>query len=207
LEGQRQYHNELDLHLKKYINGHITEFVPEGLVQVAQVVEETIAQATEGENTLDARLPTTDRKGLQWAWDTFDGAYNVGRRSAKGAIELLKDAWDTSSGSSLLYALVGVLVLSNLYTLLQVGRREEVGRKKAEARRSIERQEWIGDTVKVLLSELRNEPTASGQPQHPKDTAWSTDLPEGALNDISELHQALDEIEKRILHLREQLPQ
>jgi len=207
IEGQKQYHNQLEVHLKKYINGHITEFVPEGVLQDAQVVEETIAQASEDEKISDTHLPTMDRKGLQWAWDTFDGAYNVGKRSAKGAIELLKDAWDTSSGTSLLYALVAVLVLSNLYTLLQVGKREEVGRKKAETRRSVERQEWIGDTVKVLLSELRNEPTSPGNPPRPTTTAWPTDLPEGVLTDISELHRALDDIEKRILHLREHLPQ
>ena len=206
MDGQRQYHTDLDRHLKKYINEHITEFVPEGLVQDAQVVEETMVQAIGEEivTSIETR-PLTDQRGLQWAWDTFDGAYNVGKRSAKGAIELIKDAWDTSSGTSLLYALVGVLVLSNIYTFLQVGRREEVGRRKAETRRSLERQAWIGDTVKVLLQELRSEGFPSTYTQQSRES-WPSDLPEGTLKDITELHRALDDIEKRIVQIREQLP-
>jgi len=196
----------LDRHLKKYINEHITEFVPEGLVQDAQAVEEVMAQAIEEDNVTSIETrPLTDQRTLQWAWDTFDGAYNVGTRSAKGAIELLKDAWDTSSGISLIYALVGVLVISNVYTFLQVGRREEVGRRKAESRRSLERQVWIGDTVKVLLQELRSE-LPSTYTQQIKET-WPADLPEGTLKEIADLHRSLDDIQKRIVHLREQLPQ
>jgi len=86
-----------------------------------------------------------------------------------------------------------------------VGRREEVGRRKAETRRSLERQAWIGDTVKVLMQELRSESLPDSTAVSPK-TSWPTDLPDGALKDISELHKALDDIEKRITHLREQLP-
>jgi hypothetical protein len=209
MEGQRQYHSDLERHLKKYINEHITEFVPEGLVQDAQVVEDTIAEASKEDEAPSApenRQPT-DRRGLQWAWDTFDGAYNVGTRSAKGAIELLKDAWDTSSGTSLLYALVAALVLSNVYTFLLVGRREEVGRRSAENRRSLERQEWIGDTVRILLQELREEQPTNGGSSNTREGTWPMDLPEGTAKDLSELHRALDDIEKRLLKLRSQLPQ
>jgi hypothetical protein len=178
-------------------------------LQDAQVVEEAIAQVAEEKRSsgvVELRQPLTDQRGLQWAWDTFDGAYNVGKRSAKGAIELLRDAWDTSSGTTVLYALVVVLVLSNLFTFLQVGRREEIGRRKAETRRSIERQAWIGDTVKVLLQEIRSE-SASTTCTHQPNGVWPTGLPDGALKEITELHQALDDIEKRIVNLRGQLPQ
>lgn len=203
MDGQRQYHTDLDRHLKKYINEHIIEFVPEGLVQDAQVVETTMVAEMEGSTmAIVETRPLTDRRGLQWAWDTFDGAYNVGKRSAKGAIELLKDAWDTSSGTSLLYALVVILVLSNIYTFLQVGRREEVGRRKAEIRRSHERQAWIGDTVKVVLQELRGELPSPQQSREP----WPTDLPEGMLKEVTELYRTLDDIQRRIVQLREQLP-
>lgn len=182
-------------------------------MQDTQAVEAAIAEALPetdplmSMNAIDTRQPP-DRRGLQWALDTFEGAYNVGKQSAKGAIELLRDTWDTSSGASLLYGLVAVLVISNIYTFLMVGRREEVGRRKAESRKSLERQEWIGDTVRVLLQELRSEPSqAPGVALGSFTTPGSTipDTPADVSADLSQLHQALDDIEKRISHIRGQL--
>src|ERR1700761_9521531 len=146
--------------MKKYISNHLSEFLPEGATEGA-VAEEAVAtlvesptevQPAKGASTTEAR--TTDQRGLQWALDTFTGAYKVGKQSASGAIELLKDAWDSASSTSLLYVVVLVLVISNIYTYLIAGRREEVGRRRAETRKSEEREQWIVDTVRVLLQEL-----------------------------------------------------
>jgi hypothetical protein len=47
-----------------------------------------------------------NRRGLQWAYDTFEGAFSVGRQSAKVAIELIRGAWDQSSTSTILHFVI-----------------------------------------------------------------------------------------------------
>jgi hypothetical protein len=214
LEGQKTYHADLERHIKHYISSHLSEFLPEGESSVA-IAEEAAAQLVESPTVLEPshehqHLPR-DRRGLQWALDTFTGAYKVGKESAIGAIDLLKDAWDSSSSQSLLYGLLVVLIISNVYTFLAVGKREEVGRRKAESRKSIEREQWIGDTVKVLLKELRETPEspfASGAVKHTPPSPLPPPPHLETLEtqeELVQMHQTLDHLEARIAKLRDAL--
>ena len=47
-----------------------------------------------------------NRRGSKWAYDTFECAFSVGWQSATVAIELIRDAWDQSSTSTILYFVI-----------------------------------------------------------------------------------------------------
>jgi uncharacterized membrane protein YsdA (DUF1294 family) len=53
----------------------------------------------------------------------------------------------------MLYIAIALLVLSNLWTFVMVGKREEAGRRE-EMRRTEEREKWVQGIVTTLLKEL-----------------------------------------------------
>ncbi|TFY73071.1 hypothetical protein EWM64_g10941, partial [Hericium alpestre] len=164
IEGQKTYHNELDKAMREYIREHQSEFIPAG-VDLA-VVEEEVQAPTSVTTTPQleqkplsedeariAREKERNQRGLQWAYDTFEGAYGVAKQSTNGALELVRDAWDQSSSSTILYFIITFLVISNIWTLMIVGRREDIGRRK-EIRKMEEREKWVEGIVTTLWDEL-----------------------------------------------------
>lgn len=151
-----------------------------------------------------------NRRGLQWAYDTFEGAHSVGRRSAHGAIELIRDAWDQSSTSTILYFVITFLVLSNLWTLVLVGQREEAGRRK-EMKRTEERERWVQGIVTALWEELAAGRQPGAQPPPPplsppsSSSSQQQPLPESWREEVTELSGALDAVEERVRLIRQSL--
>jgi hypothetical protein len=149
-----------------YIQEHQSEFIPAGVDPTAVAPVEPLSPLIETTNhTLGRSLDMSDaaarkarehernRRGLQWAYETFDGAYGVAKRSTFGALELVKEAWEQSSSMTILYFVIVILVFSNLWTLMLVGQREEAGRRK-EAKRIDEREKWVQDVVTGLWEEM-----------------------------------------------------
>ena len=228
IEGQRTYQRELDRAMRLFIQEHKTEFIPPGLDPASVVV------AVEGEGG----VPTTptgpvpqneeaarkerekereqerNQRSIQWAYDTFEGAMSVGRQSASVAIELIRDAWDQSSTSTILYFVITLLVLSNLWTLVLVGQREESGRRK-EMRRTEEREKWVQGIVTALWEELAagRQPGAlppSSSPsslpqQQQQQSVMSVQFPESWREEVSELMGALNAVEERVQLIRRSL--
>ncbi|PFH47353.1 hypothetical protein AMATHDRAFT_67905 [Amanita thiersii Skay4041] len=177
IDGQKVYHAELEKAMKAYIQEHQAEFVPAGADPSTLALADTGATAAGVGGDLDRSLGDAiggtkpegtslsseeawkkreherNRRGLQWAWDTFSGAADVAKRSTKGALELIRDAWEQSSMTTILYFVITILVLSNAWTLARMGGREEVGRRK-EMRRAEEREKWVQGVVAVLRDEL-----------------------------------------------------
>lgn len=176
IDGQKVYHGELEKAMRAYIQEHHSEFVPEGALDAA--VEEAEAdgedQAREltpgGEATgADAlekskeqlskeerekqREKERNQRVWQWAWDTCEGAFGVAKNSTKTIVDLIGDAWDQSSSTTILYFVIVILVLSNLYTLIRMGKKEEVGRRK-EMMKAEEREKWVQSVVVTLWDEL-----------------------------------------------------
>ena len=256
IEGQKTYHGELMRAMRSYIHEHQTEFIPAGLdpATVADVVQEpSLPSATqalaggEGDDEVRrAREQEGDQRGLQWAYDTLEGTLSVARQSFAGAIELLRDAWDsyfsqlasssnsnsnsTSSSSSartsppststILYAAIAVLVLSNLWTLTLVGKAPEQ-RKDPQARQSEEREKWVHGIVTALWHELEAgrqpgvvpSPTAasadssssSQQQQQPIVPPPAVQLPDYWHEEVAQLRRALDTVEERVRAVRQSL--
>lgn len=206
--GQRQYHSDLDKAMRMYIQEHQSEFIPEGVDPCAVAPAEPItpiAEASEpgldvvsGEEVWKARERDRNRRGLQWAYDTIDGAYNVAKRSTMDAIELVKEAWEQSSSTTILWFVIVALVFSNLWTLSLVGKREEAGRRK-EAKKAEERERWVQEVVHSIWEEMSTRPSGSFVP------ALQLGPPSDWKAEIADLRQALDAVEERVGVIRESL--
>ena len=214
--------------MRIYIQEHQTEFIPAGLDPASVVV------AAQGETAVPT-MPTgpvpqneeaarkerekereqeRNQRSIQWAYDTFEGAMSVGRQSASVAIELIRDAWDQSSTSTILYFAITLLVLSNLWTLVLVGKREEAGRRK-EMRRTEEREKWVQGIVTALWEELAagRQPGALPPPlsalpqqqQQQQSVPMNVHLPESWREEVAELVGALDAVEERAQLIRRSL--
>ncbi|OSD01214.1 hypothetical protein PYCCODRAFT_1370012 [Trametes coccinea BRFM310] len=221
LDGQKTYHADLEKAMREYIHEHQSEFIPEG-VDVAAVEEaESAQQAAEApatpaphtpsdEEARKARESERNRRSLQWAYDTFDGAYTVAKRSTEGALELVRDAWDQSSSTTILYFAIVFLVISNVWTLTLVGSREEVGRRK-EMRKIEEREKWVQGVVTALWEELlasRASGAGGAQGFSAVPNAPST-RPAGGdwREEIGHVSAQLDVLEQRIRDIRENVNQ
>ena len=200
--------------MRAYIQKHQSEFVPEGvdpaaitLAETVEAAEETAGKAAETSAVDEHKLREHERntRALQWAWDTFDGAYQVAKQSTIGAIELIKDAWEQSSSTTILIFVIVILVMSNLYTLMRMGSRVEAGRRK-EIRRAEEREKFVQGVVSVLGAVKGlggvDQAVVGGLPQTQQPVApqlpWMTDWRE----ELEKLMQTLDTVEDRVKVIR-----
>ncbi|THH30225.1 hypothetical protein EUX98_g3958 [Antrodiella citrinella] len=217
IDGQKGYQADLDKAMREYIHQHQSEFVPEG-VDVAEVEEEAEVQAAAeavprtptqesqtltGEAARVAREKQRNQRGIQWAYDTFEGAFDVAKRSADGAFELLADAWDQSSSTSILYTVIVVLMISNIWTLTMMGKREDVGRRQ-EQKRSLEREKWVQGVVSGLWDELAASRVALGSATMSATQATPTTAADWK-DQVGGLNDALDAIDARVKTLRESI--
>ena len=140
-----------------------------------------------------------NQRGLQWAYDTFEGAIKVAKQSTETALELIKDTWDQSSSSTIPYLVIALWVVSNIYTLTVMGRRYEAGRAK-EMRRTEEREKWVQGVVTTLWDELTAQKQGAGAWQSAGRplTSGSGDIK----TEIAELSNVLDQIEERVRTIR-----
>ncbi|KAF9469635.1 hypothetical protein BDZ94DRAFT_1150785 [Collybia nuda] len=217
IDGQKVYHGDLETAMRGYITEHQSEFVPEGIdpavITLAEATKEVSATAevtgTGGEPSTEEERKQRERernqRGLQWAWDTFEGASQVARRSTRGALELIKDGWEQSSSTTILYFVIVGLVLSNLWTLTRIGSREEAGRRK-ERGKFEERERWVQGVVTALRDEL-SVAKAVGEAGGGKIQS----LPLPVLHsgnwreEVGQLQKTLDAVEGRVQAIRESL--
>jgi hypothetical protein len=239
VDGQKTYQSELMHAMRNYIKEHQSEFFPAGLdpASVAVAVQEpsslpaTTAHAGGASGEGDDTVPKQDRdrRGLQWAYDTLEGTLSVARQSTSGAIELLRDAWESQfssassspssspSTSTVLYAVIAVLVLSNLWTLTLVGKRDDALRKDPRPRQVEEREKWVQGIVTALWQELEAgrqiasssqalPPSSSSDGfQSPPFVPPGMQLPDHWRQEVAELGRALDVVEERVQAVRQSL--
>lgn len=207
LDGQRTYHVALEKAMRKYISQHKNEFMIEGLEEVPEevpAVEE--APKTNGESARPAELDPKRReqernqRATQWAFDTLMGAWKVAKQSTTGALELVGDAWDQSSSTTILYFVIVLLVISNLWTFLSVGRREEFGRRK-EVLKIEEQKKLVTSIVSALWEEQHFGGRRPGEALFgPVPTAR-----EGWKEEVEEINKALNLVEERVTQIRSSL--
>ncbi|KAK7051518.1 hypothetical protein VNI00_004492 [Paramarasmius palmivorus] len=231
VEGQRTYHLDLERAMRTYIKDHQSEFIPEGIdIDVSALPSTTSPPAP---SSLD--IPATpgtapltpakerererNQRAFQWAWDTFAGAANVGKNSAKGAIELIRDAWDQSETTTVLYFVIVGLVLSNVYTWISASRSPagDVGeagssagkrelRELRELRRELreregEREKWVQGIVGAVWEEMHAANTgAVGKVDAEKDLDLG-DVKEA----VGALRKQLEDVEAKVKVLKESL--
>jgi len=124
--------------------------------------DESLSEAV-GVNGHDARMTEDEfkkrerernQRGLQWAWDTFEGASHVAKQSTQGALELVRDAWDQSSSTTILWFVIVLLLLSNVWTLMRMGVSRDEASRRLESRKVEEREKWVQSIVTALWEEL-----------------------------------------------------
>ena len=221
IDGQKTYHVDLEKAMRDYIHANRAEFVPEG-VDVAEVEEVQAAppetpgtpgRAQSEDEQRKEREHIRNQRGLQWAYDTFDGAFKVAKQSTEGALELIRDAWDQSSSTTILYFVIVFLVISNVWTLAIMGNREEVGRRK-EMKKMEEREKWVQGIVTGLWEEMlatRGAVNGAGAGAGAGIGPVPSLTPRAAGGDLKEevgaIVAQLDQIEQRIVDIRDSLKQ
>jgi len=216
LDGQRSYHSDLEKAMRKYIAEHINEFLPEGvedivIIDAPPVLEDeqlplTPTASGTGLTNVEAskrREQERNQRATQWAFDTIMGAWRVAKRSTLDALDLVGDAWDQSSSTTILWFVIVILVFSNLWTLMMVGRREEVGRRK-EMKKIEEREKWVHSIVSALWDErmARNPLIEPIVPSAPLNHLPSNSDPNAEMGELSRM---LDYVENRVRSIRHSL--
>ncbi|KAF8578615.1 hypothetical protein K439DRAFT_1361765 [Ramaria rubella] len=158
IDGQKTYHNNLERGMRAYVANHKTEFLPQGVdgevVEEAAAVLASAASPISGtevmslEDLRKAKEKERSQRGLQWALDTVEGTAKVARQSFTGAIELIKDTWESSSTTAVLWFVVVGLLLSNIWTYYRAGRLEKAARRKLGPRREEDIQRVVGESVR-----------------------------------------------------------
>ena len=165
IDGQKVYHSDLEKAMRLYIQEHRSEFLPEGIEPVGIDLTEDLSETTgvngvhppetrAAEDEFKQRERERNLRGLQWAWDTFEGASQVAKQSTQGALELVRDAWDQSSSTTILWFVIVILVLSNVWTLMRMGASRDEASRKLELRKVEEREKWVQSIVTALWEEL-----------------------------------------------------
>ncbi|KAF8899327.1 hypothetical protein BD779DRAFT_1607812 [Infundibulicybe gibba] len=209
IDGQKVYHADLDKAMRAYIQEHRSEFIPEGVDVAAIALEEAGAPPSAGldgpngtrsvgdgassDELKKTREKERNQRGLQWAWDTFDGASQVARQSTRGALELIRDGWEQSSSTTILYFVIVLLVLSNVWTLMRIGSREEAGRRK-EMKKIEEREKWVQGVVTAVWEELSSSGGRRMGYQRLRLGWWAKEM--------EALQGTLDAIEARVREIR-----
>jgi hypothetical protein len=206
--------------MRVYIQEHQSEFVPEGVdasalpaspnpnVGPLTTVEEKISLVEASKRREHER----NQRGLQWALDTFEGASQVAIRSTKGALELVCEAWDQSSSTTIMWFVIVALVISNLWSLFLMGSREEAGRRK-EMRKMEEREKWVQGVVTALWDELSKQQPPRDHipmPSSKDGFSWVHGLvqpsPAGTwTKEVEDIQGVLNQLEERIKLLNEGL--
>jgi len=142
--------------MRAYIAAHKSEFIPQGTEVEIALVSPTAtspppaAEQISSEELRKAKEKERSQRGLQWALDTVEGTAKVAQQSFWGAIELIKDTWESSSTTAVLWFVVVGLVLSNIWTYARSGRREdqEFARRRVGKKVEMDVQRVVGESVR-----------------------------------------------------------
>lgn len=167
---------------------------------VSAIAEQAVLQAAPEEGGL-----TRNRRGLQWAYDTFEGAFDVAKKSVETAFELIGDALDSYSSVPWSHVIIFVLVVTNIWTIWNNKGNGEARRKK-EMLRNEERERWVKEAVTTLWQELAKNGGMSphpayvpSEPSHPEQTDGR---PGSWKDEVEDISKVLDELQARLNSIR-----
>ena len=225
LEGQKGYHVDLEKAMRAYIQEHQSEFIPEGVDVSAisssslppLITTPSVTTPPLDEDSGKQRERERNQRAFQWAYDTFNGASQVAVRSTKGALELVKDAWDQSGMNTTLYFVIVGLVLSNAYTYFRMQGTttqyqyppptypyqqymEQQQRGGGE-----DREKWIHGVVAALWDELASGKSLVSPHHATTPESISASHSENPREEAVAIHKMLDDIEERVRRLRREL--
>ena len=175
---------------------------------VVAATPELISSPITSSDAMKERTLARNQRGLQWAYDTFEGAFDVAKKSVETAFELIGDALDTYSSLSWSHIVIFVLVITNIWTIWRSNGKGEAKRRK-EMLRNEERERWVKEAVTTLWQELAKNgglsphpasiPPSPREPSHPGEIGGRSGPWKGDVEDISRI---LDELQVRLDGLR-----
>lgn len=148
------------------------------------------------------------QRGLQWAYDTFEGAFDVAKKSVETAFELVGDALDSYSSLSWSHIVIFILVITNIWTIWRSNGRSDARRRK-EMLRSEERERWVKEAVTTLWQELAKNGGLSPYPAYvpppPLEPSRPEEISGGSgswKDDVEDISRVLDQLQTRLDGLR-----
>ncbi|CAE6507027.1 unnamed protein product [Rhizoctonia solani] len=198
IDGQKQYHTELEKAMRAYIAAHRTEFVPDDVIEDTEALaaaDTTISPENNTQTKAD-RARETELRGLQWLLDTFTGATDVAKNSFWGAVDLIGDVTADLPGTTLLGAIVAILVISNIWTFFSL--REA----RARAKLDLKRVERGGDTTATEAMRVLLEEVVRGRRQQEVD---AVPVAGDARAEAAALKKSIEDIEARVERLKKSL--
>ncbi|KAJ6516452.1 hypothetical protein C8R45DRAFT_960190 [Mycena sanguinolenta] len=214
IDGQKEYHSDLDKAIRVYISEHSSEFMPEGVEVPLPDPTPAAGPATAGSTseplTAKEREQERSQRGMQWAWDTFDGAAQVAKQSVKGLLELIRDGWEHSTMTTILYGVIFLLLISNAWTYYRAVKADKVRNKAKKQLEKVEDQEqFLAGVVTALFDEFASGKLTAAPPAVASTAVppLVTGVPSGKdVNlELAAIHSALDAVEERVRLIRENL--
>jgi len=193
MDGQKKYNADLEPSVRRYIEEHKAEFVPEGMEALPEPeILASPVSITNPAGELPTGKPEHDERWLQWALDTFRGASKVAQQSFTGALELL---WDVPLDTrAILLIVILILVGTNVASLLAV-RNHNPPAPATTNTPATDRSNEVSDTLRTILDEMRR--AGSQPPPLVPDTAsgdWR--------KETGDIARTLDALEERVRRLR-----
>ncbi|KAJ7367747.1 hypothetical protein DFH08DRAFT_795880 [Mycena albidolilacea] len=221
IDGQKVYHADLEKAMRTYISEHQSEFMPEGVEVVLPEPTPDVGPASPGVAgapiSEKQREKERNQRGMQWAWDTFDGAAQVAKQSTKGLLELIHDGWEHSTSKTILYAVIILLIFSNIWTYMRAGGAAHSKTKK-ELAKAEDKDQFLAGVVTALFDELASGKLAAvTSAAAPPGVVPTTVVPPAAVGtglpsvsqdlklELGVLQTTLDTVEERVRRIRESL--
>jgi hypothetical protein len=197
IEGQKQYHDDLDRGMRAHMKAHPTEFFPEGSSADADPTEdEKLSDAEKYAAQTRQNRQAQDYSALQGALDSVLAGFKAifsGLSTAIASISDLLSLGEEGSKVVILGILVLILVGSNVYTYVAY---RPTSPELRQYRRSGGQDGDLGEAVRLLLQNAN-----AGQGQ--RSGGGGRDLT--PREESQDLMRILDDVEKRAAALRRQL--
>lgn len=231
IDGQKTYHTSLERSMRRYIAENKTEFFPDGLDAEGALDDALVSGETpppppplpgpelSSEDIRKAKEKERSQRGLQWALDTAEGTAKVAHQSFWGAIELIKDTWESSSMTAVLWFVVVGLLLSNVWTYFRAGRKAaHYARRFQEGAypypyspfaplREDDVQRAVGESVRDAIRLIEDAVRSGGAGAGGDYPRASNALGAGTAEEMADLKQKLESLEERLFKLENEMLQ
>lgn len=170
----------------------------------AAATPEPVSSPITSSDAMKERSLARNQRGLQWAYDTFEGAFDVAKKSVETAFELVGDALESYSSLSWSHIIIFLLVITNIWTIWKSNGRGEA-RLRKEMLRSEERERWVKEAVTTLWQELAKNGGSSPHPAYiappppePSPTEEIGGRSGSWKDDVEDISRVLDELQTRL---------